>query len=189
MKRINNRMMLVLVVLLLAAMACSLPARQSSPPPSPVPLSTEEIQQFEENVQATLAAPDTGEITLTVTEQQINSYIAAELAAQEEQVFTDPQVDLTNGQMILYGKATQGGFQVDTKVVMVPRIDENGDPKLDVESIELGPFPVPDALKSQVSDMVDDSLKDYVDATTDHFQVTNISIGEEEMTVTGNKQP
>ena len=184
-----TRLLLTLLVLISASLACNLPAGEATPPPTQPPLSTEEVQQFEEELKSTLVSPaQPGEITVNITQQQLNSFIIAEMANRPDLPISDPQVVLTNGQMEIYGTVSQSGISANSKIVMRPRIDESGSPKMDIVSVTVGPFPAPDAFRDQIAALVDNALNDYIAASSDKFTVTSITITEGLMTVTGVPQ-
>ena len=186
----NTQMRLFLGTLAIAAamIACSIPTGPDRPP-TPILLTTEEIQQFEGDIKATLANPaQSGEVTVTITEQQLHSYLIAKLAEDPNLPITEPQVALADGQVEVYGKVNQSGVTANLQVVLKPRIDENGSPKLDVASINLGPFPVPDTLRDRVQAMADDALADSLASAQGRFQVTNVVVTDEAVTITGVPQ-
>jgi uncharacterized protein YpmS len=180
------RLLITLLALALSALACNLPSMSATPPPTAVPIPEEDLQNLEEKLRETLTNPgQSGEVTLTITQEQINAFVQSEMQNQPDQPFSDPQVVLTNGQMEIIGKANRAGFTVDARVVMTPRIDASGNPKMDVTSVFLGPIEAPEAVRSQVASMVDDTLSRYLASNADGFQATRISIGEGQMTITG----
>jgi len=185
------RLIFILLILGAASLACNLPTGGPTRPPVEPTLNSDDLQNLEESLKATLQAADLSkEVTLTITQQQLNSFLLAEMESQTDQPFTNPQVVLTNGQMEVYGKVTQSGIVLDSKIVLKPRVAENGEPKLDVISIDVGPFPAPDSLKDQIGTVVDNTLRDYIAAQGSDFTVTNMTITEGVMTVTGvQKQP
>jgi hypothetical protein len=188
MKIPHMRLFLGFLAIAAAMIACSMPSGPERPP-TPVPLTTEEIQQFEGDLQATLANPaPSGEVTVTITEQQLHSYLIAKLAEDPNLPITNPQVALADGQVEVYGNVNQSGVTANLQVVLKPRIDENGSPKLDVTSINLGPFPVPDTLKERVQAMADDALADSLASAEGRFQVTNVVVTDEAVTITGVPQ-
>lgn len=188
MKISQMRFFVVLLAIAAASLACSIPTGPERPP-TPVLLTTQEVEQFEGDIQATLAnSAQSSEVTVTITEQQLHSYMIAKLAEDPSLPITEPQVALTNGQVEVYGKVSQSGITTDMQVVLQPRIDENGSPKLDVVSINLGPFPVPDSLKQRVQAMADDSLVDALAGTEGRLQVTNIVVTDEAVAITGVPQ-
>jgi hypothetical protein len=182
------RVLLILVVLAAASLACNLPARGSSAPTAQPPLDAQEMQQLEDQLKATLASSElNSEVTITITQQQLNSLIAAEMANEPNSPIQNPQVVLTGGQMEIYGTVDQAGFSVDSKTIARPGISADGNPSLEVISIQLGPVAAPDALKEQVDTMVDAALQDYLSENANRFKITNIAITEGQMTVTGQR--
>lgn len=188
MKKPQMRLFLGILAIAAATIACSIPTGPERPP-TPVPLTTEEVQQFENDVQATLAnSSQSGEVTVTISEQQLHSYLIAKLAEDPDLPITEPQVALSEGQVEVYGKVNQSGLTANMQVILQPRIDENGSPKLDVTSINLGPFPVPDSLKQRVQSLADDALADALASTEGRFRVTNVVVTDEAVTITGTPQ-
>ena len=182
------RLLMILTVLVGASLACNLPARGvPTPPPDPT-LSAEEIRQLEEQLRGTLVNQQGSDtVTITVTQQQLSSFVASEVAGMSSPPLTNPQVVLVNGQVEVYGVVNQAGISANSKTVLQPRVDADGNPKLDVVSINVGPFPVPDSLKSQVEAMVDDTLSNYLEAQSERFRVTDIQVSEGRMTVSGTR--
>ncbi len=80
---------------------------------------------MEENLQETVAA-SSGEVTLTLTEQQINSILLANISEQNDQLISDPAVKLTNGHMEISGKVAQGPISLDLAITLKPEIDPSG---------------------------------------------------------------
>lgn len=184
-----TRLLLILSVLVGAALACNLPAGNTQLPPTAKPMTTEDIQQLENQIQKTLENPNaSGDVTVTLTQDQLNSIISTGMAQQSEQTITDPSVVLTNGTMEVYGKVNQSGISANLKAVLQPQVDANGTPSLQVTSMTLGAIPVPDVLKNQVATAANDALKNYLASNSTGFKVKSITITEGQMTVTGSRQ-
>lgn len=183
------RFFLVLMVLVGASIACNFPSSETTPP-TPVPtMNTEEAQKFEQQLEETLSNPaPSGEVTLNIDQQELNAFIAAELASGQNDMISDPQVEMANGQLSVYGKVNQSGITANTRIVLQPRVEADGTPKLDVKSVDLGPFPVPDSLKQRVQTMTDNLLVRYLESNAKGFKVRDITITEGQMIVTGTQQ-
>jgi uncharacterized protein YpmS len=186
-KLVYKQFLLVLIVLALAALACNLPSKNSATSPTAVPYSPEEAQQFEENLQATLTSQQPGdEVTITIEEGQLSSYLAAQLAGQTDQVITNPRVHLTNGRMeVTVTVKLSEGMSLDAIGVVVPSVESDGQPRLKVESVTLGSLPVPDTLINQFQDMVDSMLANYLGSSGTSITITKIEISEGKMMVSG----
>lgn len=187
-KPFYRQILLVITVLVLAALACNLPSRQNTAAPTAVPFSEEEAQAFEDNLQATLSSQAPGsEVTITIEEAQLSSYLANRLASDPDQVVRNPRVRLTNGRMEVDVEVNQGVTLI-AKAVIVPSVDSSGQPRMQVESINLGSLPVPESLISQMQKMVDGMLVSYLDSTGNSFTITKIEITEGKMVVSGIPQ-
>lgn len=183
------RFLIILSALVAASLACNSPATGSGTPPTAKPMTTEQVQQFEQQLQATLSNSNgSGDVTVTLTQQQINAILASQMAQQSEQTITDPSVILTNGQMEVYAKLSQSGISANLKATLAPSVDANGKPKVSVSSISLGGIPVPDALKSQVETAANNALNDYISSNGTPFKAKAIAITEGQMTITGTRQ-
>jgi uncharacterized protein YpmS len=181
------RVVLVLAVLLAASLACNLPKTGSGRPPTAVPMSDQELQQLQEQVQKTLEN-SSGEVTITLTEQQLNAVISAKMAEQKDQIISEPAVKLTQGNMEVYGKLTQAGITLNLVVILKPTVDAAGKPKLDIVDIKMGGLPVPDEIKKQVGNLVDQAFQEYLSNQNQGFKASKIIIDEGKMTVTGTIQ-
>lgn len=181
------RLILIFSVCILAGLACSMPGLSSpSLPPTAPPMNSTDAQNLQQQLQATLTNAS-GDVTITLTQAQLNGIISAEMAQQSEQVITDPSVVLTGGHMEVYGKVSQSGISTNTKVVLQPRVDADGNPKLDIVSINLGGLPVPDVLTQQIGASVDNTLSDYLASNSNGIKVKSITITEGKMTMTGTR--
>jgi hypothetical protein len=186
----KTRFLLGSLVFVLVSLACNFPGSTGvNRPPTPFPLTTEEVQQVEEEIVETLSNPDpSGAVTVTITEQQINAFLTNQDDIDTDQMIQDPQVQFTDGKVIVFGKVNQGGFTMDTKVTMNPRVEAGGRPKLEVESVNVGPMALPDSMVKQVDQRVDALLENYLASTGDDFTVQNIIVTEGMMTITGVRQ-
>jgi uncharacterized protein YpmS len=181
------RFLEVFVVLTFAAMACNLPSQRNAEP-SAIPLSPQEAQQFEQNLQATLTNTEPGrEISVTITEGQLSSYLAAILANENDSIITNPRVRMTNGRMEILVQVKQG-ITIEANSVIVPSIDSNGQPRLMVESVSMGSLPVPDSIVNQIQVMVDEILEGYLASTDARFRVSKIEISKGQTVVSGTPE-
>ncbi len=189
-KNPHMRLILVLMILAAASLACGIPTSSASNlPPTAQPMSTEQIQNLENQLQATLANPDaSGDVTVTLTQDQINGIITSEMAQQSDKTITDPSVVLTGGHLEFYGKVNQSNISANLMVVLQPQVDAAGKAHLNIVSINLGGLPVPDILKNRVQTMADDALNNYLNAGSSAFKVKSITITEGQMMITGARQ-
>ncbi|MBE0695369.1 MAG: LmeA family phospholipid-binding protein [Anaerolineaceae bacterium] len=182
-----TRLVLVLVVLLAASLACNFPNSDTAGSSTAVPLTDQEFQQLQERLRETLEN-SSGEVTFTLTEQQLNTMISAKMAEQKDQIISEPGVKLTKGNMEVYGKLTQAGITLKLTVILKPGVNASGSPKLDIVDIQMGGIPVPDEIKNQLGNLVDQAFQEYLSNQNQGFKASKITIDEGKMTVTGTIQ-
>ena len=151
----RNRTLLFLSALLLATLACSIFVGGPDYPETTIPVSTEAVENLQAQIEtAVLAGAQTGEVTLQITEEQITSYIAFKMAAQENPAFQDPQVYLRDGQMQIYGKVERGYLNANVLIALTVGVDEIGQPKIEISTADFGPFPAPDGLRQSMTAVI-----------------------------------
>ena len=100
------------ILLLLAAvtLACNLGSRQTPAPPPPV--STEAVQNLEATLEnAADKIRETGEVQLEIDEAQLTSLVAFKLQESGDDLISDPQVYLRDGQIQVFGTETPECFR------------------------------------------------------------------------------
>ena len=175
------------IVLLLASMACTIFVGGPEYPAQTIPVSTEEVQSMQAQIDEALAAgAETGTVTLQITESQLTSYIAAKMQEQTNPPFTEPQILLRNGQMQMYGKIDRGMFAANMVITMNVSIDPTTNmPKIEIASADFGPVPAPEGLNAAISAMLDEAFTGSLGPVALGFRLETISIADGIMTLTG----
>lgn len=185
-KMTRIRILLSLSVLILSSLACTMFVGGPEYPEGTIPVSAEALQTLQSQIQAAvLAGAESGEITLLITEEQITSYIAFRLAAQDNPVLTDPQVFLRDGQMQVYGKVERGYFIANVLIALNVSVDALGQPAIEIATADFGPFPAPDGLKQSLTAIVTEAYTGSLGPVATGFRLDRIDIANGLMTVTG----
>jgi len=175
-----------LSALLLAVLACTINIGGPAFPAQHIPVSTEAAGELESKIQAAVAAgAESGQVTLVVTEPQLTSYMAAQLQTQAQPLFTDPQVYLRNGQIQIYGTATQGYFLATFQIVVTAGVDPQGHVVIDVSTADFGPMPVPAGLKDTVTAAIQEAYTGAIGPAAIGFRLESITIANGTMTIVG----
>lgn len=179
-----------IILILMVSLACSLPTLTApTRPPTPAPLSSDDLKQLEETLTDTINNPDvSGEVSIEITEQQINALVVANNEPMADFTIQEPQIHLAEGKLEFYARITQGNITAQSQVVLVPAVSSDGQPRLEIESIKLGPLPVPDALVKQVEDRVNSLFIQSFLSNDTRLKIKTITITEGLMTVTGERQ-
>jgi hypothetical protein len=151
------------VLILLVGTACNLSSGPT--PPRPVPTIPPQKQPINQQVQTLQPDPNSGKVTITITEAQITTFIIENLKKDYESILNDPVVIFQPNQVELYATVKGDAFSANGKVVMSVTIDPNGKPVVEILEANFGPFPIPSSLLDNLSTAVDnaiaDSMKDY----------------------------
>ena len=175
------------ILLLLAAvtLACNLGARATPAPPPPV--STEAVENLEATLEnAAETIQETGEVHLEMDEAQLTSLVAFELQDSDEEMVSNPQVYLRDGQIQVYGDVERENISGTARVVMTVELDEDGRPDLNVVSASLGPFPIPGQLVDEIEAQLNEAFTEQLDSLAPKTRFESITIADGKMTITGH---
>ena len=182
----RNRTLLLLTALLFTTLACTMFVGGPEYPEGTIPVSAEAVKSLNTQIEEAVAAgATTGTITLQINEEQITSYIAFKMAAQEEPAFQAPQVFLRDNQMQIYGKVVRGYFVANVLVSLTVGADEQGQPKIEIVSADFGPFPAPDGLKQSITALVTEAYAGSLGPVATGFRIQTVIIENGVMTVAG----
>lgn len=182
----RKRILLFPTVLVLATLACSMFIGGPEYPAGTIPVSAQAVESLKTQIEAAvLAGAQSGVVTIQITEEQITSYIAFKLAAQQNPVLQEPQVYLRDGQMKIYGKVERGIFVANVLVVLDVGVDASGQPKIDIATVNFGPLPAPQGLKQSLTAIITEAYTGSLGPVATGFRLESISIANGLMTVTG----
>jgi hypothetical protein len=182
----RKRILLFLIALIFATMACTMFVGGPEYPEGVIPVSAEAVESLRAQIEAAaLAGAESGTVTLQITEEQITSYIAFRLAAQENPALQNPQVYLRDGQMQVYGKVERGFFIANVLVALNVSVDELGQPRIEIASADFGPFPAPEGLNQSLTAIITEAYTGSLGPIATGFRLESISIANGLMTVTG----
>ncbi len=131
------------------------------------------------------SAATTGNVILTITEEQLTSVLHYRFASQTNPLITEPQVFLQNNTMDIYGKATQGYFVANVKISVQVGVDENGEPTMNVVSSDFGPLPVPEGINTTLSAIIKEAYTGAVGPVATGFRIEQIGIRDGFMVMAG----
>ncbi|MBI2758159.1 MAG: LmeA family phospholipid-binding protein [Chloroflexi bacterium] len=181
-----KKIFIALSTLAFASLACSIFIGGPSYPDTPIPISTEAAQNLQDQAKQAIAdGAQTGTVTLQITENQLTSYLAFKLDSQANPLITDPQVQLRDGRMKVFGKAERGIFNANISIAMNISVDEQGKPKIEITQADFGPLPTPQGLNDAVSAVVGEAFTGSLGPVATGFRLESIAIADGTMTITG----
>ena len=170
-------LLLTLTILPCAAGSATLPG-------NPVEVSPEAAQRVEAKLVEALQENPNNQFILRFTNEEITSYMTYSLEETTEPPITDPQVRFTKGKVYVAGKLTNvSPMQVEALIVAVPRI-MGEQLVIDIESVYLGPIPVPNTLLDSLSQTIDTALEEAQVS----LKITQVEVFESEIVIVGEKQ-
>jgi hypothetical protein len=179
------RACMFVIALAVASLACDLTVGGPTPPASPIAVSTEAAGELANlwSVAAT-SVPQGGEVSVTLTETQLTSFVALRLQEQDDPPLKDIQVFLRDGKLQLYGTAEAGSIKTTALMVIVVSVTPEGTVRFTAEQADFGPLPVPSALLDSVSTTLNEAFTGKVGSTATGFKITNILIADGQMAIT-----
>lgn len=174
----------VLVLLSLACGPCSLLAAETPTPPHPIVVSTESAGQLESRIRQNVSGEPGRQFILSMSDTEVTSLLATELAKYDESPIADPTVWFTKGRIYGTGRLVNVlPLETDVFVVASARIDD-GKVRVEVEEISAGAIPLPDRLLGTISQ----SINETVEEMQLDVEVTALEILEGEAIIKGTRQ-
>jgi uncharacterized protein YpmS len=182
-------LLLWMASLVFTGIACNLFTRRAETLQPLVPVTTQAVEQLEEEARESIEEfSQTGQFDLTITESELTSVVATELAKADAPMLTDPQILLRDGEITATGMVEQAGFSLQAEMVLVPRIDASGAPYVDLVSLAVGPFSVPDSLRDQLVSKINSLVVQQLTQSDVNVRIDSITIADGVMTVVGSRQ-
>jgi hypothetical protein len=177
---------LALLALAFASLACTMFVGGPDYTEGAIPVSTDSVGQLQDEFKkAQEQAIQTGTLTLTINETQLTSVLAYKLQQDPDPLLTDPQVYLRDGQIKIYGKATQGNLQANVGIVLSLSLDPTGKPVITVISADFGPLPAPEGINSAISAAVEEAFTGSIGPAALGFRLETVTIADGVMTLSG----
>jgi hypothetical protein len=171
----------VVMLLILACGPCNLLSGEMPTPPHPIAVSTESAAQLESRIQQNLGGEEGQQFILRMTDAEVTSLLAAELAELDGSPVTNLQVWFTKGQIYGTGRLVNIlPLEADFYVVAKARI-QDGKVVIGIAEISAGALPVPDS----VLDTISQSMNETVDELQLGVDVTALEILEGEAILKG----
>lgn len=177
---------LILLILLCTMLACTIFIGGPDYPDRIIPVSTEDIGNLQISIeQAMTAGVDSGRLTISLTEPQLTSFLSMKLEQQSDPIFSKPQVYLQDGQIQIFGTATQGYLQATISIFLSAGIDDTGKLFLELVSVDFGPLPAPDGLRDAITALIEEAFTGTIGPIATGIRLTDISISDGVMIITG----
>ncbi len=186
MKTHKSKLLIAACVLFLSALACTINVGGPAYPTPPIPVSTDAVGELGQAIQTAVAAGAvSGDVTLSITEPELTSYLAFYLSKQSQPFILNPQAYLRNGQIVIYGTVHKGYFVATARIVVTAGVDDQGQLKILLTSADFGPLPVPKSLNDAISAAIQEAYTGALGPVATGFRLETVSIADGLMTITG----
>ncbi len=177
----------LVVLVVLAQSLCCCPLVGGPQPPYTITPSDEAVQRFKERWDtAVKESLDDNTFTVTVTEEEMTS-LAAQMLDERQNLppVSDLQIYFRNGRIEAYATVTMNdSVSLPGMVAFSPAVVD-GKITVTLEEAAFGPLPIPDSTLETATDTLDDLLAESMMTELDRATITDIQIGDGEMTLTG----
>lgn len=171
----------VLLLSILACGPCNLLSSQVPTPPHAIAISTESAGQLEARIQQNLTGEPGQQFILRMTDAEVTSLVATELAGIDGSPVADPQIWFTKGKIYGTGRLVNVmPIETDFYVVASASI-QDGQVVVKIEEISAGAIPIPNSVLQTISQ----SVNETVDELQLDVEITALEILEGEIIVKG----
>jgi uncharacterized protein YpmS len=185
-KQVRLSGLLALAALLLASLACNLPGLNSEGSNGADQALLETASALEPSNQN---SPQAGErVTITITEGQLNAIVQQAIENDPTQTVNGLQLRLQSGEVALSGTVVQEGLRLPLQIILAISPDGQGGLNYQVSSANVGPLPLPQSMRSQIENMLNQGLDDPVRQMTNNIFIEEITIGDGVLNVVGRTQ-
>lgn len=130
--------------------------------------------------------PQPGSLTsIILSEEQLTSWLAMELKNVPDLPLQQTQIYLRDGQIQLWGMVQGTSASTSALLVGTVSIDEDLQPRLTLQSIQIGPQLTPDILLSQAETWFNELLQQKINAEVPGLKLMNINITSGLLTISG----
>lgn len=130
--------------------------------------------------------PQPGSLSsITVTEQQLSSWLAMEMQNSPDLPLSSPQVYLRDGKIQVWGIVNKDETSTSALIIGEVRIDADKKPYFVIESMQIGQQLLPEFILSQMESWLNQILLENINEQAPGLQMMNIKITSGMITVSG----
>lgn len=175
------------LVSILASLACQIEVGGPEAPGAPIstiPGGQELLSSSWD--QALEAALTTGQVMVIINETQLTTFLSSKMAEREDPALLSPQVYLQQDTIQIYGIVDQGPFLAKALIVIQPEIEADGQLSFEITQADVGPLPLPSALKNTISAILTEAFTGTIGSLATGVRITSIAISDGEMAIVGD---
>lgn len=125
--------------------------------------------------------------TVTLTEQEITSWLALEMKNSPDLPLSDVQVYLRDGSVQVWGMVMGSESSTSALIVGELQVSENQQPYLKLESVQIGQQVVPGILIAQIETWLNQALTDAINTNAPGLNLVSAKVTSGLVTVSGTR--
>lgn len=141
----------------------------------------QKISSAKDEIDAAVGAGQAKQVTLTITDKEVNSKMV-ELRAKGELPVRDASINFGDGKFLAYAMVDTPGINAKTAAIGHVEI-VNGSPKIVIEEFNLGKLPLPESADRRAEQLMNVMVR--LQLSDVPLEITNIQIKDHELTVIG----
>lgn len=175
----------VLVIGILACQVSSNPVQDSEP----IPVRTEDAVALSEKLErAVQDVEQQGSFVIEISEQQLTSYMALNLAQTSQVPVTDLQIHLQAEHVWIRGIVHQDNLQLPLTVAVSLDVDTENNLVIEFRQAQIGSFPLTKMLLDTITQEVKKTFLEQLASVGEGYTIEEISIGEGSILIRGTKK-
>lgn len=123
--------------------------------------------------------------SITITEQQMTSWLAMQMQGQSDLPFSSPQVYLRDGKIQVWGIVTGSESTTATLIIGEVKIDSEKRPYFDIETMQIGQQVLPDFVTTQMEAWLNQMLLDGLEKQAPGLELMNVKVTSGLITISG----
>jgi tetratricopeptide (TPR) repeat protein len=147
---------------------------------------TSDVKALEAKAILANSIPQPGSLSsVTITEQQITSWLAMEMKNNPDLPLSEVQVYLRGGQIQIWGMVNGSADSTSALLAGTVSIDSNAQPVFTLEALQIGQQTVPNILLSQAEAWLNELLAEKINSEIPGLKLMNINVTNGLITVSG----
>ncbi len=130
-------------------------------------------------------AAERGVFVVEVTETHLSSLLAGRLAAEDTSILQQARVCLRDGRIQIFGVTERGPFRATALITIEAIVAPEGDLRLEIAKVDLGPLPAPAALTEAISALLTEAFTGSIGSLATGIRIQAVAIGDGRMTIVG----
>jgi len=182
----RTALILLVISLSTASLACQINIGGPEAPGPAIQASSDMADSFKDLWTSSVQNVDeSGEVMLIFNEEQLTSFLSQRLVDQENTLIKNPQVYLRDGMLQIYGTVIQFYMETSILISIVPVLSESGDLSFEIISADLGPFPLPEAMRTSISSILTEAFTGSIGSFATGIRIQSIAIADGELALVG----